>query len=181
MVDRRTLRVDVKRKRVLLTAALSVATIGGLGAAYVLAPPHSQPLEFPEGKSFAFSIIDDTDGARTVDVRPVYDLLAEAGLRTTKTVWVLPSTDTSRWSNTGESLQDSIYRAFVLDLRDAGFEIASHGASAGGTRREQTLAFFAQRRAHSSSQTETLEHDETLRRPSVSGEIRLRGARCETR
>ena len=136
----------MKRRRVLSIAALAVATIGVV-AVYVLTAPHFTPLEFPEGKSFAFSIIDDTDGARTADIQPVYDLLDEAGLRTTKTVWVLPGTDTIAWSNRGESLRDSTYRAFILDLRDAGFEIASHGARGGSSRREQILAAMEEFRA----------------------------------
>ena len=123
------------------------AAICGLLAAYVLAPPRSTELEFPQGKSFAFSIIDDTDGARTADLQPVYDLLAESGLRTTKTVWVLPGLDTLAWSNRGESLGDSTYREFVLGLRDAGFEIASHGARGGSSRRDEILAAMDRFRA----------------------------------
>lgn len=128
----------MKRKRILVVAAVTTAILGLL-TVYVLAPPRFPPLEFPDGKSFAFSIVDDTDKARAANIRPVYELLTEAGLRTTKTVWVLPGRDTLDSANTGESLRDSTYRAFILDLQDAGFEIASHGARGGSSRREEIL------------------------------------------
>ena len=49
----------------------------------------SGSLDFPEGRKFAFTILDDTDDATVENVRPVYDLLTELGFRTTKTVWPL--------------------------------------------------------------------------------------------
>ena len=45
--------------------------------------------EFPQGKRFAFTIVDDTDVATVANVKPLYDLLHELGFRTTKTVWPL--------------------------------------------------------------------------------------------
>lgn len=38
-------------------------------------------LPFPDGKRFVFTIIDDTDVATLSNVKPVYDLLHECGLR----------------------------------------------------------------------------------------------------
>src|SRR5690606_40955769 len=49
------------------------------------APP--EPERWPQGKRFAFSIIDDTDVATVANVRPIYRLLERLGLRATKTVW----------------------------------------------------------------------------------------------
>ena len=43
------------------------------------------PFEFPNGKRFAFTILDDTDVATLANVRPIYRLLEEVGMRTTKT------------------------------------------------------------------------------------------------
>src|SRR5437899_2238785 len=52
---------------------------------------------WPEGKDFAFTIIDDTDNATLARIRPIYELLSELGLRTTKTVWVYPAPESERW------------------------------------------------------------------------------------
>lgn len=86
---------------------------------------------WPNGKKFAFTIMDDTDRARLENIKPFYDALLYFGLRTTKTVWALnsPESDPHR----GDSLQDPAYRAWVVRLHAAGFEIAWHGARSGGT------------------------------------------------
>lgn len=44
---------------------------------------------FPDGKRFAFSVFDDTDGGTTANLRPVYQLLDELGIFVTKSVWPL--------------------------------------------------------------------------------------------
>jgi hypothetical protein len=97
-------------------------------------------LKFPDGKRFAFTIIDDTDVATLANVKPVYDLLHDCGLRTTKTVWPF------RWPGEGSSfvdsdtLEDPAYLAFVQDLARQGFEIASHGATMESSERSITEA-----------------------------------------
>ncbi len=109
-------------------------------AVYVLYPPEIRSFQFPAGKKFAFTIVDDTDAATVENIRPVYEFLYESGLRTTKTVWVLPTNNADEWANRGDSLRDSAYREFIIDLRDRGFEIASHGARGGSSRRAESLA-----------------------------------------
>lgn len=86
---------------------------------------------WPNGTSFAFTIMDDTDRAHWQAIKPFYDALMRYGLRTTKTAWVLdsPLDDPYR----GDSLQDPAYLAWTKDLAAAGFEIAWHGARSGGT------------------------------------------------
>ncbi len=79
---------------------------------------------FPGNKKFALSIFDDTDLSTVENVGPVYRLLAELGMRTTKSVWPLASSANARLG--GASLQEPEYLRFVLDLRDQGFEIALH-------------------------------------------------------
>jgi hypothetical protein len=79
---------------------------------------------FPDNKRFAFTIYDDTDLSRIENIRPVYDLLAGLGMRTTKSVWPLASVSDGRHG--GSSLQDPHYLQFILGLRDKGFEIALH-------------------------------------------------------
>ena len=81
-------------------------------------------MRFPDNKRFAFSIVDDTDLTTTKNVAPVYQLLNELGIHTTKTVWPLAADPHAPF--TGASLQDPSYRDFVLGLRNQGFEIALH-------------------------------------------------------
>jgi len=118
------------------SAALASTILVGLGAlggagAYVMYLPEPRALTFPDGKSFAFTIVDDTDMATLESSKPVYDLLHRYGLRTTKTVWVLAGTEMHHSPNSGASLSDPDYRAFILDLQQRGFEIALHGVRAG--------------------------------------------------
>jgi hypothetical protein len=93
---------------------------------------------WPDGKRFAFTIIDDTDAARLATVRPIYDLLADLGLRTTKTVWPLTSPPGTPLD--GDTLDDEAHRAWIGELAAAGFEIAYHGAAAAPSPRAQSLA-----------------------------------------
>lgn len=96
---------------------------------------HSWPA-FPDGKRFAFTIFDDTDCATVERTKPFYDLLHELGLRTTKSVWVLPS----RGNFSGQSLRDHEYRDFILDLEVNGFEIALHNVGDGTFTRNEILS-----------------------------------------
>lgn len=84
-------------------------------------------IDWPDGKRFAFTIVDDTDAATLQNVRPVYDLLADLGLRTTKTVWPFPPVGIPKHG--GQTLQDPDYRDWILGLQEQGFEIALHGAA----------------------------------------------------
>ena len=86
-------------------------------------PLQQMNISWPNGKRFAFSIVDDTDDATVENVRPIYDLLAECGLRTTKTVWPLRPI---RSSSLAETLEDSTYRNWIEKLQDDGFEIGFH-------------------------------------------------------
>ncbi len=94
---------------------------------------------YPGGRRFAFTIIDDTDVATVENIRPIYDLLASLGMRTTKTVWPLA------WQGSGsnfagsETLADPHYLEFVHSLVRQGFEIASHGATMESSARSDTM------------------------------------------
>jgi hypothetical protein len=87
----------------------------------------------PGGKSFAFTIIDDTDNSNVDNTKPIYDFLEDMGFRTTKTTWCLPPRDRF----TGGSLQDERYRDFLVDLEKKGFEIALHNVGSGSFTREE--------------------------------------------
>jgi len=92
---------------------------------------------WPDGKRFAFTIVDDTDSATVDNVKPVYDLLADHGFRTTKTVWPLRASGepASRFG----SLEHSDYRDWVVQLGVQGFEIAIHGAADEPSTRESVV------------------------------------------
>jgi hypothetical protein len=93
----------------------------------------------PPGKRFAFSVLDDTDDSTLDNVQPVYALLREYGLRTTKTVWPLDCREGSRNFFAAETLQNKAYLAFVRELAEVGFEVAFHGATMESSPRERTL------------------------------------------
>jgi hypothetical protein len=93
----------------------------------------------PGGARFAFTVLDDTDDSTLDNVRPLYAMLRDYGFRTTKTVWPLDCPEGSRNFFAAETLQDKKYLGFVHELADAGFEIASHGATMESSRRERTL------------------------------------------
>jgi hypothetical protein len=94
---------------------------------------------FPDGKRFAFSILDDTDDSTLQNVKEAYNKLREYGFRTTKTVWALDCPEGSRHFFAAETLQDQAYLDFVHDLIDDGFELAFHGATMESSRRERTI------------------------------------------
>jgi hypothetical protein len=82
---------------------------------------------WPDGKSFAFTIFDDTDLATVENVAPVYELLDRLGLRTTKSVWPVKGEGTPPLS--GATSEDPKYLAWTLELQRRGFEIGYHGAT----------------------------------------------------
>lgn len=92
---------------------------------------------WPEGRRFAFTIIDDTDQSTLENITPVYELLADLGLRTTKTVWSLAGGESGDPDDQGHSLADEGYRDYVVSLQNRGFEIAMHGAKGGGAKRAE--------------------------------------------
>lgn len=93
-------------------------------------------VEWPEGKSFAFTVFDDPDSQTVASGRIVYDFLADCGFRTTKAVWPLgPIREPSDY---GGSCDDPEYLAWCLELQRAGFEIALHNARNHTSTREET-------------------------------------------
>lgn len=116
------------------TTALLIAA-----AVYVLYPPPPRTITFPDGKRFAFSIIDDTDMATVGRSQPLYDVLHRYGLRTTKTIWVLDATQDAHPPDHGDTLHDPAYRAFLGDIRHKGFEIALHGVRGGSSVRADII------------------------------------------
>jgi hypothetical protein len=81
--------------------------------------------------------MDDTDSATLAQIRPFYDALRHYGMRTTKTIWPLPSDPADEYW--GEDLSHPPYRAWLHELQKDGFEISYHGARSGGSPRPVTL------------------------------------------
>ena len=97
---------------------------------------------YPGGKRFAFSIVDDTDCGTVSTLEPVYALLRELGMRTTKTVWVRRSSMPDQFDVNSQTLEAPDYLEFVRSLRDDGFEIAMHTAAPGSSLRADTIAAY---------------------------------------
>jgi hypothetical protein len=70
-------------------------------------------------------------------VGKVYSLLADLGLRTTKSVWPLRAVGTPRIG--GATCQDHDYLQWVLGLQKQGFEIGYHNACNESSSRERTI------------------------------------------
>lgn len=83
--------------------------------------------QWKDNKKFAFTIVDDTDGASVETIQPVYDCLYKNGIITTKTVWMKPPRDYFP----GDSMEHAAYRDYVLQLQRQGFEIAFHDIGSG--------------------------------------------------
>jgi len=93
-------------------------------------------IEWPNGKTFAFSVFDDTDLAVPGNYERVYELLGELGLRTTKSVWPVCGAGQPARGPDGSTCEDEEYLANVLTLQRAGFEIGYHNSSHTGLTRE---------------------------------------------
>lgn len=92
---------------------------------------------FPNGKRFAFTIFDDTDVATLGSIQPIYELLHELNIRTTKTVWPLDYKGDSPFAGSS-SLEDREYCSYMQLLHARGFEIAFHGARMETSARDET-------------------------------------------
>jgi hypothetical protein len=95
------------------------------------------PISWPEGKRFAFTAFDDTDLATCENVQPIYAFLEGLGMRTTKSVW--PIAGTGQASMGGATCADDAYRQWLLELQQAGFEIALHNATYHTSPRGETI------------------------------------------
>ncbi len=97
-------------------------------------------LSYPNGAQFAFTILDDTDDTTVKNGRPVYNLLNDLGLRTTKTVWAFDTPPENRGPYfAGETLSSLQYLEWVQELDKQGFEIAFHNATMGSSLRNDTI------------------------------------------
>lgn len=93
-------------------------------------------ISWPQGHKFAFTAFDDTDLATVENVKPVYELLASLGMRTTKSVWVFQGNQSHTME--GSTCEDKEYLEWVLSLQPQGFEIGLHNAAPTTSSRKQT-------------------------------------------
>jgi len=99
--------------------------------------PQGPPqVQWPDGKTFAFTIFDDPDSQTLAAGREVYALLADLGFRTTKGVW--PIRGSGIPSDHGGTCAEPDYRGWAQDLERKGFEIGLHNATLHTSPREQT-------------------------------------------
>ena len=95
-----------------------------------------------------FCVTDDTDAATLESVKAVYEFLSTVGLRTSKTIWAFKPSEPCGIPPLPESIQRGItcedpdYLRYCQRLRERGFEICLHGASAGNNVRARTIAAF---------------------------------------
>jgi hypothetical protein len=94
-------------------------------------------VEWPDGRAFAFSVFDDTDRSTLENAPRVYELLAELGFRTTKSIWPLAAT--AEAVEGGATCEDTAYMEWAQALQRAGFEIALHNVAPQTSTREQTI------------------------------------------
>ena len=93
-------------------------------------------ITWPNGKKFAFTVFDDTDFAEVENVGPVYALLRDLGMRTTKSVWPIKGAETPVCG--GATCEDPEYLRWLKQLQRDGFEIGYHMATYHTSVRGQT-------------------------------------------
>ena len=92
-------------------------------------------MHWPQDKRFCFTVVDDPDFATVGTIRPVYDFLADLGMRTTRMVWVHAANEPGHpW---GETCDDPEHLTMMLRLQKKGFELGFHGASPTSSSRRQ--------------------------------------------
>jgi hypothetical protein len=95
---------------------------------------------WPNGKKFAFTIVDDTDKTTLENGPIVYDFLSSIGIKSTKTVWIFNGE--IREDNIdiiGDTCENSEYLKWVQSLQKSGFEIALHNMSWSNSKRERII------------------------------------------
>ena len=96
----------------------------------------TERVQWPDSRTFAFTIFDDTDGATLQNVPNVYALLKDLGFRTTKSVW--PSEGRNTPLHGGQTCGDGAYAEWLHGLQRDGFEIGFHMNTYHTSRREDT-------------------------------------------
>jgi hypothetical protein len=97
--------------------------------------PHST-VQWPEGKSFAFTVFDDPDSQTLEASKAVYSLLEDLGFRTTKAVWLVEPRERN---SPGETCQSREFLEWAVQLQKKGFEIGYHNGAPGSLCRDEVI------------------------------------------
>jgi hypothetical protein len=84
-------------------------------------------MQWPHGKSFAFTVFDDPDAQTLSGCRKVYDFISDLGLKTTIGVW--PCAPVREPNSAGETCANPDYLSYVQELRTRGFEVGYHNTT----------------------------------------------------
>ena len=100
--------------------------------------------KYPDGKDFAFTIIDDPDYGILEEKPLMYDYLDNLGFKTTIPVWVMDNKhgtgEKGVLSNArGITTTNKKYLEYIQSLQKKGFEVCLHTVSPGNDLREETM------------------------------------------
>jgi len=132
---------------------------------------------WPGGKRFAFTVFDDTDFSTVENTKPVYDLLADCGFRTTKSCWVRKPEDGEPGNCPGMTAEEPEYRRWLLAVQQHGTEVGLHNVSYASSTRQQTLAGFDRFEQYFGHPPRTLANHSGVRESIYWGNYRVTGAR----
>lgn len=133
-------------------------------------------IEWPEGKKFAFTIVDDTDCTNLENGPLVYRFLNELGIKITKTVWIYDGE--VRHDNIdiiGDTCQNPKYLAWVQSIQKHGVEIALHNMSWSNSKRERIIEGLELFKGYFGTYPKLLaQHNDTIENESLYwGRLRL--------
>jgi hypothetical protein len=94
-------------------------------------------IDWPQGKRFSFTVIDDPDGITVESRKWVYPFLADLGFRTSIAVW--PIGPLRERNSKGETCADKEYREHLLRMQEIGFEISYHNAAPHSCTRDEII------------------------------------------
>lgn len=98
---------------------------------------------WPNGKKFAFTVIDDTDNSTMENAPIIYDFLKKNGIFTTKSIWTRDGDPSSEYDSVnGDTLENEEYFQWVNSLKESGFEICLHSSTWSCSERTQIIEAF---------------------------------------
>jgi hypothetical protein len=108
----------------------------------------TEPVSWPNGCRFAFSIFDDPDSQSLIEAKTVYSQLEDLGFRTTKAVWVIEPPERN---SKGDTCESPAFLDWAVRLQEKGFEIGYHNGAPGNLSRAdviRSLDLFRQHFGH---------------------------------
>lgn len=124
---------------------------------------------WPDGKKFAFTIVDDTDKTTLENGPVVYDFLNSIGIRSTKTVWIYNGeVRDDNIDIIGDTCENPGYLQWVQSLQKKGFEIALHNMSWSNSKRERIINGMELFRNYFGNYPKILiQHNDTIENESI--------------